>query len=62
MADGDITQDQFIEMELDDGRLEDGTSVLTLFVNDDYAELLDIGVDNPLDIGRPTARCSLSWP
>lgn len=50
VEDGDITQDQFIAMELEDGRLEDGTDVLSLFVNDDYIDLLDIGIDNPLDI------------
>ena len=50
VTDGDITQDQFMAMELDDGRLEDGTDVLTLFVNDDYIDLLDIGIDDPLNV------------
>lgn len=48
--DGDLTQDQFVAMELKDGRLEDGSGVLTLFVNDDYIDLLDIGIDDPLDV------------
>lgn len=48
--DGDLTQDQFVAMELEDGRLEDGSDVLTLFMNDDYIDLLDIGVDDPLDV------------
>ena len=48
--DGDLTHDQFMAMELEDGRLEDGTDVLTLFVNDDYIDLLDIGIDDPLNV------------
>jgi len=49
LADGDLTEAQFERMELRDGRLKDGTPVLTLFFNPDYSDLLDLGIDNPLD-------------
>lgn len=49
LEDGDITRPQFEQMELDDGRLEDGTNVLALFFSADreMKELLNIGLDNP---------------
>jgi hypothetical protein len=49
---GDITQAQFDQMELDDGRLPSGDPVVALFnTKDSYvAELLDLGVENPIDI------------
>lgn len=48
--DGDLTQDQFEELELADGRLSDGTSVLSLFLSKqkDYTKYLNVGVSNPL--------------
>lgn len=51
LEEGDITRSQFERLELEDGRLPDGTSVLTLFYSDDkrIKELLDIGVSDPLD-------------
>ena len=49
---GDITQAQFNQMELDDGRLPSGDPITSLFdTKDTYiAELLDLGVENPLNI------------
>ena len=49
MEDRDIDLAQFVEMELEDGRLEDGKSSLTLFYNTDpvITEMLNLGVDNP---------------
>ena len=57
LADGDITSQQFVSLELDDGRLEDGTDVLTLFhsVNPFYLRYLDLGVEDPLDAGANDA-------
>lgn len=51
LEDGDITESQFVRMELEDGRLPDGSSVLTMFYtkNRALAKLLDLGVDDPLD-------------
>ena len=48
----DITQAQFDQMELDDGRLPSGDPVVALFnTKDEYiSELLDLGIDNPIDI------------
>ena len=49
LEDQDITRAQFAAMELEDGRLEDGASVLTLFFSTDplIKELLDVG-----DVGK----------
>lgn len=48
----DLNQAQFEELELSDGRLPDGTSVLNLFLTTDPAmqQLLSISTPNPLDI------------
>ena len=48
---GDITQAQFNQMELADGRLPSGEDILTLFYMTEN-ELLDLGVDDPLDVER----------
>lgn len=50
LRDGDITQAQFERMELEDGRLEDGSDVLTLFTNKAFRTVLDLGLDNPFDV------------
>lgn len=53
LKDGDISRQDFIDMELEDGRLEDGAPVETLFyTTDDYlASLLALdGVSDPLDV------------
>lgn len=49
---GEITEPQFIAMELKDGRLPDGEPVMTLFFNQDpvYADLLSIGLDAEIDV------------
>jgi hypothetical protein len=51
MESGDLTRSQFERMELTDGRLHDGSSVLLLFYSKDTAlkSWLDVGVDDPLD-------------
>jgi hypothetical protein len=48
---GDITQEQRVRMELEDGRLADGTSLLNLFYStqETFSRLLDVGMDDPLD-------------
>jgi len=57
MDSGDITEQQYNSLELEDGRLPDGRDVLTLFSSTDdfYLRLLDVGVPNPLalDINDP---------
>lgn len=52
LTDGDVNYSQFERMELEDGRLADGTDVLALFYKKTgkVAEYLDIGVEDPLDI------------
>lgn len=50
LSSGDLEKAQFIKLELKDGRLEDGDSVLTLFYDPDYEELLEMGTENPTDI------------
>jgi hypothetical protein len=49
---GDITKAQFETMELAEGRLPSGEDVLTLFYAGEEAvqELLDLGVEDPLDV------------
>lgn len=52
VEDGELTRQQFDIMELEDGRIDDGTSVLSLFYSDDpfFVELLSIpNVKDPLD-------------
>jgi hypothetical protein len=53
LDEGEITQQQFEDMELADGRLEDGTNVLALFQSPDkeMRTLLRLtGVQDPLDV------------
>ncbi|KKL26247.1 hypothetical protein LCGC14_2397220, partial [marine sediment metagenome] len=51
VEDGDLTRSQFERLELMDGRLADGISVLALFFSRDKEIIrhLDIGVTDPLD-------------
>lgn len=46
----EITRQQFVELELADGRLPSGSDVLTLFYSEEqfYVEHLNIGVENPI--------------
>lgn len=48
----ELTRSQFERLELQDGRLADGTTVLALFYSEDpgLKEYLDLGVDDPLDL------------
>lgn len=46
---GDLTEPQFNRMELDDGRLPNGVSVLSLFTTKEFTDVLDLGVENPFD-------------
>lgn len=52
LADGEIDEAEFEEMELADGRLPDGTSALALFESEDpdMRLLLDLGVPDPTDV------------
>ena len=49
---GDLERGQFERLELEDGRLADGTTVLALFYSDDAKinKYLKLPVENPLDI------------
>lgn len=49
LSDGDITQAQFETMELEDGRLDDGSPVLQVFYDPEYRSLLRLGLPDPLD-------------
>jgi hypothetical protein len=50
LSNGDLEKAQFIKQELEDGRLEDGTSVLTLFYDASYGDLLSMGDENVTDV------------
>lgn len=49
---GDLTREQFTEMEVEDGRLEDGRPLSILFYTEDeyISSLLDTGVENPTNV------------
>jgi hypothetical protein len=47
--DDDLTQAQFEQLELQAGRLDDGTPILQLFYDPQYKKLLKLGLPNPLD-------------
>lgn len=49
---GDISNAQFEELELEDGRLPDGTSVLSLFNHPDYKAMLNLGTPDPLMLDK----------
>lgn len=52
--DGEITYEQFAEMELEDGRLPEGLDVLLLFQSEDrdFKQWLDVGVSDPTNITK----------
>lgn len=52
LADGDISRPQFVQLELTDGRLEDGTDAIALFFTEDAAikSFLDLGIENPTNV------------
>jgi len=62
VEDGDITQEQFERMETLDGRLPDGTPVLSLFYSNsrEYTQYLDLDVADPLDIESNDTKKVLS--
>jgi len=49
---GDLSKDQFEQLELEDGRTLDGTPIESLFYSEDdaYKKYLGLGVDDPMDI------------
>jgi hypothetical protein len=50
LSDGDISEEQFERLEAKDGRLPEGTPILTLFNDPDYLDVLDLPeIENPLD-------------
>jgi hypothetical protein len=51
LSDGDIDREIFEELELNAGRLEDGTPISALFFDPEYALWLNLGLGNPLDFG-----------
>ena len=50
LADGDLTQAQFEELELRNGRLPDGSTALSLFHSPEHEAMLELGVPDPLNI------------
>jgi len=62
LANGDLTESQFIDLELNDGRLENSDSVLTLFYSRDpeMAALLETGVSDPLDVEANNSEAMLA--
>jgi hypothetical protein len=49
LSDEDLSQSQFEALELEDGRLDDGSPTLQLFYDPDYAAILNMGIPDPLD-------------
>lgn len=50
LSDGDITEAQFAQLELADGRLADGGPVLALFHDPDFSDLLTLpNISDPID-------------
>jgi hypothetical protein len=57
-AEGEVTQEQFEDMELSDGRLPNGLDVLLLFVSEDFKfqVWLDMGVADPTNVDANDAE------
>jgi hypothetical protein len=49
VSDEDLSQSQFEALELEAGRLEDGSPALQVFYDPDYAAILNMGIPDPLD-------------
>jgi hypothetical protein len=49
LSDEDLSQSQFEALELDAGRLDDGSPVLQVFFDPEYASILNMGIADPLD-------------
>jgi hypothetical protein len=62
LVDGDIDQGQFDQLELSDGRMPDGESVLTLFYYPDKPDVLKFqGIQDPLNLdeNEPVAMINM---
>ena len=59
MSDGDLTREQFIQLELEDGRMEDGTDLLVLFNSKLHRDILNLGIPNPLNVDDNDAEAVL---
>ena len=59
---GEINEAQFEDLELEEGRLADGSDVLTLFNSPDefYRDTLALGVADPLDVNNNDAEAVLA--
>jgi hypothetical protein len=49
VSDEDLSQSQFEALELEDGRLDDGSPALQVFYDPEYAAILNMGIPDPLD-------------
>lgn len=49
LSDEDLSQSQFERLELEDGRMDDGSPVLQVFYDPEYAAILNMGIADPLD-------------
>jgi len=59
VSDGDLTREQFIQLELEDGRMEDGTDLLVLFNSKLHRDILNLGIPNPLNVDDNDAEAVL---
>lgn len=50
VADGDLDRATFVEMEMRDGRLDDGTPIEALFFDPHFSELLSLPMENPISV------------
>jgi len=62
LADGELTEAQFEDLELEEGRLSDGSDVLTLFNSPDpfFRDVLALPFPDPLDVGENDAGAVLA--
>ena len=59
VSDGDLTREQFKQLELEDGRMEDGTDLLVLFNSKLHRDILNLGIPNPLNVKDNDAEAIL---
>ena len=62
VQDRDLDDGLYEQMELQDGRLPDGSPLLTLFYSDDpeTKKYLDLGTDDPLDVAQNDLEAMLT--
>lgn len=60
VSDGDLERSMFVEMEMRDGRLDDGTPIEALFFDPDYNDLLTLPFANPINVHENDASEALS--